>query len=43
MYGDEEERKLIIKINTNGKVSEAREVGLQLAKIILDEYENYER
>ena len=41
LYGDEEGKNLIIKTIT-GKASQAREIGLQLAKTILEEYENYE-
>ena len=42
LYGNEEGTKLIIK-TVEGKASEAREVGLELAKLVSKEYENYER
>ena len=41
LYGDEEGNNLIIK-TISGKASEAREIGLQLAKLISKEYEDYE-
>lgn len=41
LYGNEEGTKLITK-TIEGKVSEAREVGLELAKLVSKEYENYE-
>jgi len=41
LYGDKEGKNLIRKTIT-GKASEAREIGLELAKLILKEYENYE-
>lgn len=42
LYGDEEGKKLITK-TINGKVSEARELGIELAKLISKEFESYER
>ena len=41
LYGDEEGNNLIIK-TISGKASEAREIGLELAKLISKEYEDYE-
>ena len=41
LYGDEEGNNLITK-TISGKASEAREIGLQLAKLISKEYERYE-
>ena len=41
LYGDEDGNNLITK-TINGKASEAREIGLQLAKLISKEYECYE-
>ena len=41
LYGDEEGKKLITK-TIEGKTLDAREIGLQLAKLILREYECYE-
>lgn len=41
LFGDEDGTKLITKI-IEGKSSCAREVGLELSKLILKEYENYE-
>lgn len=41
LYGNQEGTKLIIK-SISGKASEAREVGIELAKLISKEYENYE-
>ncbi|MGL5312754.1 MAG: hydroxymethylbilane synthase [Peptostreptococcaceae bacterium] len=41
LYGNEEGTKLITK-TIEGKASEAREVGLELAKLVSKEYENYE-
>ncbi len=41
LYGDKEGKKLTI-ITINGKSSEAREIGLELAKLILKEHESYE-
>ena len=41
LYGDEEGNNLITK-TLSGKASEAREIGLQLAKLISKEYERYE-
>ncbi|CEP47554.1 hydroxymethylbilane synthase [Paraclostridium sordellii] len=42
LYGDEEGKKLITKTIT-GKASEAREVGIELAKLISKEFKSYER
>ena len=42
LYGDEEGKKLITKI-ISGKASEAREVGIELAKLISKEFKSYER
>ncbi|MGL5642420.1 MAG: hydroxymethylbilane synthase [Paraclostridium sp.] len=42
LYGDEEGKKLITK-TINGKSSEARELGIELAKLISKEFESYER
>lgn len=41
LYGNKEGTKLITK-TIEGKASEAREVGLELAKLISKEYKNYE-
>ncbi|RDY22766.1 hydroxymethylbilane synthase [Romboutsia maritimum] len=41
LFGDEEGRKIVIN-SLKGKASSAREVGLELAKLILKEHENYE-
>ncbi len=41
LYGDEEGKKLITK-TIDGKSSEARVLGLELAKLILKEFESYE-
>lgn len=41
LYGNEEGTKLIIK-SISGQASKAREVGIELAKLISKEYENYE-
>ncbi|CEO25990.1 hydroxymethylbilane synthase [Paraclostridium sordellii] len=42
LYGDEEGKKLITK-TISGKASEAREVGIELAKLISKEFKSYER
>lgn len=42
LYGDEEGYKLITK-TIDGKISQAREVGIELAKLISKEFESYER
>lgn len=42
LYGDEEGNKIITK-TINGKVSQAREVGIELAKLISKEFKSYER
>ncbi|MEG2246611.1 MAG: hydroxymethylbilane synthase [Peptostreptococcaceae bacterium] len=42
LYGDEEGKKLITK-TINGKASEARGLGIELAKLISKEFESYER
>jgi hydroxymethylbilane synthase len=41
LYGDAEGKKLITK-TIEGKASQARELGLELARLILKEYEVYE-
>lgn len=41
LYGDEEGKKLITK-TIEGKKSEARELGIELAKLISKEFESYE-
>lgn len=41
LFGDEEGRKIVIN-SLKGKASSAREVGLELAKLISKEHENYE-
>jgi hydroxymethylbilane synthase len=41
LYGDEEGKKLITK-TIDGKASQAREVGIELAKLISKEFESYE-
>lgn len=41
LYGDEEGKKLITK-SISGKASEARNLGLELAKLISKEFESYE-
>ncbi|CEN92320.1 hydroxymethylbilane synthase [Paeniclostridium sordellii] len=42
LYGDEEGKKLITK-TISGKALEAREVGIELAKLISKEFKSYER
>lgn len=42
LYGDEEGNNLITK-TIEGKASQARELGLELARAILKEYDSYER
>lgn len=42
LYGDEEGKKLITK-TISGKASEAREVGIELAKLISKEFKSYEK
>ena len=41
LYGDEYGKKLITR-TIEGKASQARELGLELARLILKEYEVYE-
>lgn len=41
LFGDEEGKNIVIK-SLKGKVSSAREVGLELAKIVIKEHESYE-
>ena len=41
LYGDEEGKKLITK-TIDGKASQARELGIELAKLISKEFESYE-
>ncbi|MPM56412.1 hypothetical protein SDC9_103215 [bioreactor metagenome] len=42
LYGDEEGKVLVIK-SMEGNVQSPRELGIELAKLILKEYDSHER